>query len=113
VKKYNSRIQKYVKVHENAEVLQVNLDRSGFTKHGQHMNTIGKELMVKSIVESIKRTIKVCKKKPFSMKWKEDLSTENQGSGEAANGAGEGRNPTENQNDNVQADDNNSRRQEN
>jgi hypothetical protein len=113
VKKYNSKIRKHMKVHENAEVLQVNLYRSGFTKHGQHMNTIGKELMVKRIVEAIKRTLKMCKKKPISMKWKEDLSTEHQGPGEAANGAGEGRNPTENQNDSVQTDDNNSRRQEN
>jgi hypothetical protein len=79
----------------------------------QTVNTIGKELMAKRIVETIKRTIKVCKKKPISMKWKEDPSTENQGPGEAAEGAGEGRNPTENQNDSVQADDNNSRRQEN
>jgi hypothetical protein len=39
------------------------------------------------------------------MKWKEDLSTEKQGPGESRNGGGEGRNPTENQNDGVQADD--------
>ena len=66
-----------MKVHENAEVLHVNLDRTGFTKHGQHMNTMGKELMVKRIVEVIKRTIPVCRKKPISTKWTEDTSTEN------------------------------------
>ena len=41
VTRYNNRIHKQMKVHENAEVLHVNLDISGFTKHGQHMNTMG------------------------------------------------------------------------
>jgi len=112
VKKYNSRIRKHMKVHENAEVLHVNLDRSGFTKHGLHMNTMGKELMAKRIVEAIKRTLKVWRKKPVSLKWKEGLSRENQGPGEATNEVGEERDPTENQNDSVQAEDNNSKRQE-
>ena len=109
---YNSRIRKHMKVHENAEVLRVNLDTSGFTKHGQHMNTMGKELMAKRIVEAIKRTLKVWRKKPVSLKWKEGLSRENQGPGEATNEVGEERDPTENQNDSVQAEDNNSKRQE-
>ena len=47
------------------------------------------------------------------MKQKEDPSIENQGPGEATNGVGKGRDPSENQNDSVQAEDNNSRRQEN
>jgi hypothetical protein len=113
VEKYNSRMRKYMKVHENVEVLNVNVDRDGFTTHGQHMNLRGKELMAKKIVEAIKRTLKVCNKELISMKWKGDLSTENQGPGEATSGAEEGRDPTENQNDSVQEEDNNSRRQEN
>ena len=46
------------------------------------------------------------------MKQKEDTNKDNQGPGEAKNGVGEGRDPTENQNDSVQAADNNSRQQE-
>jgi len=45
------------------------------------MNTMGKELMAKRIVEAIKHTLKVRKKKPTSVKWKGDPSTENQGPG--------------------------------
>ena len=93
VTRYNNRIHKQMKVHENAEVSDVNLDRSGFTKYGQHMNTMEKELMAKRIAEVIKRTIKVCRKKPISMKWKEDTSTENRGTGEATE---EGRDPSGN-----------------
>jgi hypothetical protein len=46
------------------------------------------------------------------MKWKEDPSKDNQGPRETKNGVGEGRDPTENQNYSVQAEDNNSRREE-
>jgi len=76
------------------------------------MNAIGKELMAKRIVEAIKNTLKVCKKTPIIMKWKEDTNKDNQGPGEATNGVGEGRDPTESQNDSVQTEDNNSRQQE-
>jgi hypothetical protein len=95
-----------------AEVMKVNLDRKCFTKHGQNMKAVGRELMAKRIVEAIKHTLKVCKKIPFIMKWKEDPSKDNQGPGEVKNGVGEGRDPTENQNDSVKTEDNNSTQQE-
>jgi hypothetical protein len=101
-----------MKVHENVEVRKVNLDRRGFTKHGQHMNAMGKEMMAKRTVEAIKHALKMCKKTTIRIKWKEDSSKDNQGPGEAKNRVGEGRDPTENQNDSVQAEDNNSRQQE-
>jgi hypothetical protein len=56
VEKFNSRIRQHMKVLENAEVMKVNLDRRGFTKHGQHMNAMEKEFMAKRIVEAIKHT---------------------------------------------------------
>ena len=46
VEKFNSIIGKHMKVHENAEVVKVNLDRRAFTKHGQHMNAMGKEEII-------------------------------------------------------------------
>ena len=50
---FNSIIRKHMKVHENAEVLKVNLHRRAFTKQGQHMNAMGKELMAKRIKEPL------------------------------------------------------------
>jgi hypothetical protein len=75
------------------------------------MNAKGKEWMAKRAV-TIKHILKVCKKTPISMKWKEDPSKENQGLGEAKNGVGEGRDPIENQIDSVSVENNNSRREE-
>jgi len=94
------------------QVIKVDLDRRDFTKHCQHMNAKGKELMAKRIAVAIKHTLKVCQKTPISMKWKEDTSKENQGLEDAKNGVGEGRDPIENQNSSVLAENNNNRREE-
>ena len=94
------------------EVIKVDLDRRGFTRHGQHMNAKGKALLAKRIAATRKHTLKLCKKTPVNMKWKEDPSKENQGLGEAKNGAGEGRDLIENHNDSVSVENNNSRREE-
>jgi len=42
--------------------MKVILDKRAFTKHGQHMKAMGKQLMAKRIVEAIKDILKVCKK---------------------------------------------------
>jgi len=112
VEKFNSIMRKHMKVHENAEVVNVNLDRRAFIKHGQHMNAMRKELMAKRIIEAIKHTLKVHKKTLIFMKWKKDTNKDKQDPGEAKIGFREGSDPTENQNDGVQAEESNSRQQE-
>ena len=76
------------------------------------MNAKGKEMMAKRIAAAIKRTLKVCQKTPISMKWKEDISKENQGLENTKNGVRDGRDQIENQNDSVLVENNNSRREE-
>jgi hypothetical protein len=76
------------------------------------MNAKGKALLAKRIAATRKHTLKLCKKTPVNMKWKEDPSKENQGLGEAKNGVGERRDPIENQNESVSVKNNNSRREE-
>jgi hypothetical protein len=88
VEKYNRRIRKHMKVFENTAVIKVDVDRSGFTKHCQHMNAKGKELMAKRRAAATKHALKVCKRTPISMKCKEDPSKENHGLGEAEIGVG-------------------------
>jgi hypothetical protein len=105
VEKYNRRSQKGMKVSENTKVIKVDLD-------SQHMNAKGKELMAKRIAAAMKHILKVCKKTPISMKWKEDPSKEYQGVGDTKNGVEEERDPIENQNSSVSVENNNSRREE-
>jgi hypothetical protein len=112
VENYNRRIRKHMKFFENTKVIKVDLDRRGFTRHDQHMNAKGTELIAKRIAAAIRHKLKICKKTPISMKWKEDPSKENQSLGEAKNEVGEERDTIENQNDNISAGNNNSRREE-
>ena len=109
VEKFNSIVRKHMKLYDNAEVLKVNLDRKGFTTHGQHMNTIQKEWMAKRIVEAIKHTLKAYNKTPIIMKLKEDINKDNHGPQEARNN---GRDHTEKQSDSVQEEENNMRQEE-
>ena len=111
VGKFNSVMRKRMQVHENTEVVKVNLDRRAFTKHSQNMNAMGKELMAKRITKAIQHTFKVCDKTPIFLKLKEDTNKDKQDPGEAKIVIREGRDPTENQNDGVQAEESNSRKQ--
>jgi lysophospholipase L1-like esterase len=43
--KFNRQIKKIVKLHTNVELLEVELQRKHFTRHGQHLNNGGKELI--------------------------------------------------------------------
>jgi len=76
------------------------------------MNAKGKELMAKRIAAAIRHILKVCKKTPISMKWKEDPIKENQGLGETKNEVGEERDTIENQNDSVLVENINNRTEE-
>jgi hypothetical protein len=112
VVKFNHIIRKRMKAHANVEVMKVNVDRGAFTKHGQHMNATGKEVIAKKIAESIKHTLEACKRTPLIMKWKKDTSHNNQDPGKTKNGDRDEGDPTEHQKDNIQVQENNSRQQE-
>jgi len=105
-------MKKHMKVHDNTEVIKVNLDRGAFTKHGQHMNNMGKELMAKRITEAIKHTLKVCKKTPIVMKWKEGTNKNKQDPWEATPGIREEGDPIEHGKDSAQTEENGNKQQE-
>jgi len=64
--------------------------------------------MTKRIAAPMIHTLKVCKKTPISMKWKEDPSKQHQDSGEAKNGVGKGRDSVKDQKGSVSVAKNNS-----
>jgi hypothetical protein len=51
---FNRKARKILKVTSNVTIIDTDLHRTDFTRHGLHLNTIGKE----KVVESIARTIK-------------------------------------------------------
>ena len=46
VQKFNRLIEKRVKPYRNVKLFNLDLDRSYYTTHGQHLNTSGKESIV-------------------------------------------------------------------
>jgi len=46
----------------NVELIDVTIDREFYTRHGQHLNSRGKESMASKIAQSIERLVK--KKRP-------------------------------------------------
>jgi hypothetical protein len=98
-----------MKALDNTEVVKVDLDGKFFTKHGQHMNAKGKELMAIKMVTAIKNILKIHRKSPISMKWKEDQNKENQSLEEDENIVGGGRESIKIHNVNVSLEINNGR----
>jgi hypothetical protein len=52
-------------------VINVDLDRELYTRHGLHLNLKGKEQTVNKVILVIKGLFHVNKETPLAMKWKE------------------------------------------
>ena len=52
VKVYNRKLEKYLKICENARIIAVDSHRELFTRHGLHMNTRGKEQIARKITDN-------------------------------------------------------------
>jgi len=53
---YNNQLREAIEPHPNVKLLEIELSRQHFTRHGLHLNLIGKKLVsqkVASIVEQI------------------------------------------------------------
>ena len=61
VVKYNRKLHKMLKMFEYAEVLDSEVKRECYTRHGLHMNGVGKELMAQRITDQIKEILLVKK----------------------------------------------------
>jgi hypothetical protein len=53
IKRYNRKLSKVVNKFDNVLLINVTSGRFSFTKHGFHMNVIGKELMVRKLTQTL------------------------------------------------------------
>jgi len=74
----NRKLQKVVKSVGNMQMVQSNLNRDDFTRHGMHLNLYGKGKVAKLIGESIIQLTANKKQTPFISKWREDLTNHQQ-----------------------------------
>ena len=57
VKRYNRKLCKMMKIFENVQVVGSEVQRTCHTRHGEHMNGVGKEIMAQRIVNKIKEIV--------------------------------------------------------
>jgi len=60
---------------EYVKILDSEVPRDHFTRHGLHMNTVGKELMAQRITDHFRKPLLLRKKThPIILKWRQDLT---------------------------------------
>jgi hypothetical protein len=69
--KCNRQVKKIIKLHSNAKLMEVELQRQLFTRQGQHLNLLGIEIVASELAKNIKQLTKV-ETNPIQMKWTED-----------------------------------------
>jgi len=75
---YNSKLKNLVKPLKHVSIIETSLDRRHFTKHGLHMNNLGKEKLAKQIALQLLKLIKsspYATKSVIPLKWKDETVT--------------------------------------
>jgi hypothetical protein len=67
---FNRKLRKLIKDMQHVSVLDTNLTRDDFTRHGLHLNSLGKERIAKTIGKSI-TTLSTTGNPTISLNWKE------------------------------------------
>jgi hypothetical protein len=77
VKVFNNNLRNRLKHFNNVEMIRVTSEREMFTRHGQHLNSRGKETMANKIALSIEDVLKR-KVDPINMKWLQNNGMDSQ-----------------------------------
>ena len=75
---YNRKLYKSMKPCENVKIRDSDMHREHFTRHGLHMNAVGKELIAQGITDHIRETFVIRQTPPIILKWKQDLTDSGQ-----------------------------------
>jgi hypothetical protein len=72
VVKYNRQIKKVMKLYSNVRSMEMDLQRCHITRHGQHLNCQGKEMVALELAKMIQQQHNKTKNKTIQMPWKKD-----------------------------------------
>lgn len=71
IKEFNSKLKKITAAYNHVSLIETNLKRQHFTRHGQHWNKLGKALVVKLVSLRINKLLEKGPQLMFNLKWKE------------------------------------------
>jgi hypothetical protein len=74
IKSFNRKLRKSMRAFNHASILEITSDRTHFTKHGFHLNSVGMEVLSKQIVSHIYATQDQEKNPPIILGWNPDVS---------------------------------------
>jgi len=62
-----------MKQYEHVKIIDSELQRKYFTRHGMHMNLAGKELIAQTIMEHIKEHFTKRETSTITLQWKQEM----------------------------------------
>ena len=68
---FNRKLHKKMKLHEHLKVIDSVIQRGCYTRHGLHLNRLGKQQMAHRIVNQIKNSIVANNTLPIPLSWQE------------------------------------------
>ena len=74
VGKFNATLKRRIKTFENTRVLDMDSERTYYTRHGLHLNNFGKKILARKISEEIRKIINLQRKEPIVLHWRDDAA---------------------------------------
>ena len=72
VVRFNRQLNKRMKTFNNVKILETDLNRECFTKHGLHLNSSGKEQIASKLAVMVKSLLNEKKTSHIYLQWKEN-----------------------------------------
>jgi hypothetical protein len=79
-KEFNKKLQKIATLYNHVSLLETNLKRECFTKHGLRWNFLGKTMVLELILLQINKLVRKGFQTPINLIWKDNALVGNSGS---------------------------------
>ena len=73
IQSFNRKLRKIMKIKEMVKIIDYDITREGFTRHGQHLNSIGKSKLAQHIAQYLIRSFINTNTELIPMKWKTSI----------------------------------------
>ena len=75
---FNKQLRKRMIQYNNVKIVETDLEKKYFTKHGQHLNSSGKETIALRLTTVVKSFFLIERMSPIYLYWKDDTVITNQ-----------------------------------